>query len=371
MAQPESALARDNDINPPDAAGIAPRPAPARVIVNADDFGLALCVNRGIERARRDGILTSASLIVNMPGFDDAAARAKALPGLGVGVHLNLVRGRPISPASDVPDLVDRRGFFAPGRIFPILGSRRPAARSSDAAMRIARQILTEYGAQIAKARAAGLAPTHVDFEQHHGRYGAAYRCAVLAAGRVGIGAIRSLKEPCWWAWRHGGWPGFRAALRAGLLRCAMTGKGRQPGAKTLGEAERAPAEPGLPTLIHPDYFLGQSWIGAMGANVWRRLLSTPRWPEGVWEVMTHPGEYDSAELSSLAGEIGASWMHPRRPAELAGLVDPGVVAAARDAAAAGRLQFIHFGQLTAAGNLRDGFPNRAGPISKPPPSVH
>jgi hopanoid biosynthesis associated protein HpnK len=83
-----------------------------RLIVNADDFGAAVEVNEAIERAHRDGILRSASLMVAAPAANDAVERARRLPGLAVGLHLVLVHGRPVLPPERVPDLVDERGFF-------------------------------------------------------------------------------------------------------------------------------------------------------------------------------------------------------------------------------------------------------------------
>jgi predicted glycoside hydrolase/deacetylase ChbG (UPF0249 family) len=77
-----------------------------RLIVNADDFGLAESVNRGIIVAHRDGILTSASLLANGSAFDQAIAASRQFPQLSVGVHLNISEGRPVSPAAQIPSLV-------------------------------------------------------------------------------------------------------------------------------------------------------------------------------------------------------------------------------------------------------------------------
>src|SRR5262249_56831666 len=83
-----------------------------RVVVTADDFGLAREVNEAVEAAHRDGILTAASLMVAGPAAQDAIARARRLPRLHVGLHLVLVEGRPVLPAQDLPDLVDADGRF-------------------------------------------------------------------------------------------------------------------------------------------------------------------------------------------------------------------------------------------------------------------
>jgi len=64
-----------------------------RLIVNADDFGRSHSINEAVVRAHREGILTTASLMVNEPGFDEAVAQAREHPQLGVGLHLTLVCG--------------------------------------------------------------------------------------------------------------------------------------------------------------------------------------------------------------------------------------------------------------------------------------
>ncbi len=65
-----------------------------RLIVNADDFGRSPAINAAVLRAHRDGILTSASLMVNKPFADEAVLIARDNPRLGVGLHLVLVGGR-------------------------------------------------------------------------------------------------------------------------------------------------------------------------------------------------------------------------------------------------------------------------------------
>jgi chitin disaccharide deacetylase len=64
------------------------------LIVNADDFGFAAGVNRGIVEAYENGIVTSASLMVNRPAAGEAAAFALDHPELGVGLHVDLRRWR-------------------------------------------------------------------------------------------------------------------------------------------------------------------------------------------------------------------------------------------------------------------------------------
>jgi len=74
-----------------------------RLIVNADDFGAGRGINRGVVEAHRDGILTSASLMVEMPGSEEAARLAATLPNLSVGLHAVLTEeeGAPLVEFDD------------------------------------------------------------------------------------------------------------------------------------------------------------------------------------------------------------------------------------------------------------------------------
>ncbi len=80
------------------------------LIVNADDLGWTAGVNRGIAEAHRNGIVTSASLLANGEEFAEAVELARKTRGLGVGVHLNLSDGPPITARETVPSLLNNEG---------------------------------------------------------------------------------------------------------------------------------------------------------------------------------------------------------------------------------------------------------------------
>src|SRR5579883_696956 len=61
-----------------------------RLIVTADDFGLTEGVNRAIIHAHREGLVTSASLMIHGAAFESAVALARENPKLDIGLHLNL-----------------------------------------------------------------------------------------------------------------------------------------------------------------------------------------------------------------------------------------------------------------------------------------
>ena len=84
-----------------------------KLIVNADDFGRSRGVSDGILRAHRDGIVTSTTAMMNMPGVaHDLVRAASETPRLGLGVHLTFTAGRPLMPMDWVRSLVDEHDHF-------------------------------------------------------------------------------------------------------------------------------------------------------------------------------------------------------------------------------------------------------------------
>lgn len=89
------------------------RPKSIRWIVNADDFGRSGSINHAVEKAHREGILTTASLMVNEPALDEAVSIARRNPNLGVGLHIALCCGKAALKSS----LSDKEGNFAAGPV--------------------------------------------------------------------------------------------------------------------------------------------------------------------------------------------------------------------------------------------------------------
>src|SRR6185437_1931985 len=81
-----------------------------RLVITADDFGMATEANQAVEIAHVDGVLSSASLMVGAAAAPDAIARARRLPRLRVGLHLTLLEGDPILGSRRIPDLVGADG---------------------------------------------------------------------------------------------------------------------------------------------------------------------------------------------------------------------------------------------------------------------
>ncbi len=84
-----------------------------RLVVNADDFGRSASINAAVIRAHQEGILTTASLMVNGSASQEAVQLAHENPTLGVGLHLSLVCGRSSLKPTEIPNLVDNRYQFS------------------------------------------------------------------------------------------------------------------------------------------------------------------------------------------------------------------------------------------------------------------
>jgi len=248
---------------------------PRNLIVNADDLGWTAGVNRGIAEAHRNGIVTSASLLTNGEAFAEAVELARDSSGLGVGVHLNLNDGPPVAPRESVPSLVNEAGEFEGGPDGLLL---KIATRGLSM-----REVEIEWGAQISKARDAGIEPTHLDGHKHVHMLPGLFEIALRLAKRYGIGAIRVSHEAS----------SLRAALSTGERRAAAVLKqGVQArGLKLLARDARKQAErAGVSTA---DYFCGIAQTGELTKEGVARLLRSL--PEGTTELMCHPGYADDA----------------------------------------------------------------------------
>ncbi|HZS92263.1 MAG TPA: ChbG/HpnK family deacetylase, partial [Chloroflexota bacterium] len=153
-----------------------------QMIVNADDLGLTPGVSAGILELARAGSVTSTSLLVNMPGSEEALEQALEI-GLDVGMHLNLCAGRPLTDPAAIPTLVDAQGNFASqGEIL----RRRTLGRLN------LHEVEREWTAQIEWMLRRGAMPSHVDSHCHLHSVHGLYPLALRLARRHGIRGLRS-----------------------------------------------------------------------------------------------------------------------------------------------------------------------------------
>src|SRR5262249_9461028 len=124
----------------------------------ADDFGLSPAVNHGILEAHRQGPVTSTSLMANLPAAAAAVELWREAPALGLGLHLNLTAGRPLTSPERLRALVDRSGhFWVLGQF--LLRLRAGTIQRSE--------LERELSAQIEHALALGARPDHIDGHHH------------------------------------------------------------------------------------------------------------------------------------------------------------------------------------------------------------
>lgn len=129
------------------------------LILNGDDFGYSGFVNRAILAAHREGVLTSASLMVNEAAAAQAIEMARATPSLAVGLHLVLVLGRSALPHDEIPHITDRDGRFTDS-------SFRAGLRYYFNA-KARDEMRREMRAQFERFAATGLPFSHVDGHTH------------------------------------------------------------------------------------------------------------------------------------------------------------------------------------------------------------
>ena len=276
--------------------------AGVRLIVHADDFGIAEAVNRGIVEAHEHGIVTSTSIMATGAAFAHAVALAKSHPTLDLGVHLTLTEERPLRADAAAAGLMGADGRFLPH--VAQLAVLQLRGKISFAAVR------AELDAQVRKVLDTGLAVSHLDGHQHvHVLPGVAAIVAELAA-RYGIAAVR--------------YPAER--VRGYMLR--RLGRARRL-AEQFALGSLAALSP-LRVLRRSDEFVGFFFGGRLNeANLATVLAGLPK--TGTVELMCHPGADDMRPVNDR-------WQYAWA-AERAALVSPGI----RELVAARGMQLISY----------------------------
>ena len=274
-----------------------------RLIVNADDFGMAESVTLGIIKGHQEGIITSTSLLAGGTAAGHAASLAKDNPTLGVGIHLCLTIERPVSMPEYIPSLAGN-GRLPAGPMQFALGLFSGSIKTAE--------IETELSAQIERAIQLGIKPTHLDGHQHLIMLGPVFRIVLKLAKEYGIGAVRYPVGP---------WNGLYCPLRT-MEKLILEG---------MAKSQRQRLDESV--LKRPDYFFGLPETGNM--NVEKLAAIIESLTEGTSEVMCHPG----LPNPSLAKEInwGKGW-----ETELEAVTDSRV----QELVKAKGIELINFGQL-------------------------
>lgn len=240
-----------------------------RLIVNADDFGVSPGVNEAILAAHKNGVLNSASIIVNASHSDQAFRIASENPALRVGVHLNLTRQQNQKPLADpaaIPLLVNDDGLMRHG----FAGLLKLSFLKS-AELRI--QAEREMRAQIDRALSAGIRPAHLDSHRHVHAIPALFQAVRTLADEYGIPRIRVVNESL--AATLKGKGGMRGFVDGGLIKYFVL--------RTLFRFNRAESSVYYYSIFHTTRLFGE--------NVGK--VSVPDNYSAV-ELCTHPGVFET-----------------------------------------------------------------------------
>ena len=130
--------------------------AARNLIVNADDFNSDEGRNRGILEAGEKGIVTSVSVIANLPFNAESVSKLKRVFGPRSGIHLNLTKGAPI--AKRTTSLVDENNQFF---------KKKNAWRRALLHQYNLKEVEEEFAAQISRLQELGITPDHLDGNNH------------------------------------------------------------------------------------------------------------------------------------------------------------------------------------------------------------
>ena len=286
-----------------------------RLIINADDFGLTRGVNRAIAEAHDGGVVSSTTLMANGPAFDDAVELARSRTRLGVGCHILLVDGTPLLQSESHTLLDPDSGNSATPRFREGIGTFAALALlgrlNSD-------EIEAEARAQIHKLQSAGIAVTHLDSHKHTHMFPQVFRALLRAAKACGVRAIRNP---------------FERVRASQLARPGLWRRWAEVGilgslAKQFREAVRQAG------MVTPDGTFAIVATGALNERQLRLLIE--RLPDGVWELVCHPG-YNDADLRRIHTRLQES-----REQELRALTSQST----RDLLAARGVEVISFSDL-------------------------
>lgn len=263
-----------------------------RLIVNADDLGRSAGVNRGIFEAHTKGIVTSATVMINFPDAPDAIAQAlNHAPGLGLGLHLNLTSGRPLSQPGQVASLVGDEGQFYHISRWPDLFDQFQAG-----------DFERELRAQIERfTELAGHAPSHID-AHHHAPYlhpdafpvllDIAHELAIPIRKPVAAGDLTQATQ-------------YIDRVLKGLAKSSTDLVAQL---KALLPGETTDAQPLWPDFVHRGFYGDTATLGdllviltTLPQNATVELICHPGYTEGLNSSYAEPREHELTALTHPA----------------------------------------------------------------------
>ena len=263
-----------------------------RLIVNADDLGLSPGINQGIVECAQGGVVTSTTAMTNMPYVQAGLELVRRkVPHLGVGLHLNLSFGRPLSDPAEVPSLVRGDGqFVSVSR--GIASSRRWQPD----------EVRLEFHAQLERFVAlTGELPDHLDSHQMVGSLSAVCREAMLDLAETHALPVR-----------RGGRAAFRLLEQEAARRLYLTQPWMPPLLGTLpwGRYNHIYDRAALET----DHFEIGFFDSTATVETLLRILE--ELPAGITELVCHPGYLDEAADGYRGREVELAALTDARVAQ-------------------------------------------------------
>jgi hopanoid biosynthesis associated protein HpnK len=248
------------------------------LIINADDFGFSSGANRAIIKAWREGVLTSASLMVTGVASAEAVALARENPGLQVGLHLTLVQGEAALAHGGFPSLTDCRGRFSDD---PVLAGMRYFFLKS-----LRKQLKAEIEAQIVRFGETGLPLSHIDGHLNIHMHPTVFDILLALMSKHGIDTFRLSRE----------------RLFVDLALAGRRAVGKAADAFIFGRlAARCRPELDLRRISYATEVKGLLNSGRMTRDYLLKALEHLK--DGVTEIYFHPGCYpDELLRKSMPG---------------------------------------------------------------------
>ena len=251
-----------------------------KFILNADDFGMSQNHNRAVLCGCNDGFLKSASICANGPAFDSAVN--EILPecqNLGLGVHLNIIEGKPLTNCFSI---TDNAGNFNCGYLGLISRSQNKD---------FLKEIEREFRAQIEKIMSCA-SVDHIDSHVHTHAIPPIFRLTCKLAKEYGIPFVRTQHEEFYTV------PGFKKHFNLkyppNILKIILLNFYTAQNIKTVKEY-------GLKTN---DYLIGVGYTGMMDAKTLEYGLKALEGTDLIAEALIHPCKYSSKKADSHTEEF-------------------------------------------------------------------
>ncbi len=234
-----------------------------KIIINADDFGYSPDNNEAIKQGFLSGIITSASILTNLHGFDDAVNNVlKEIPDIDLGFHFNITEGKSLT---DCNLLCDKDGYFNNSYLDLILKSN---------SQKFIEQVEKEFRVQIEKILKYHPI-THIDSHMHVHAIPKIFKLFLKLAKEYDIQFIRTQKEIPYIIWRKSLNLKYPVNIIKNILLNFFT---------TINNRELANTK-----IKTNDYFIGVLYTGHMDESTIIQGIKKIKKNNSITEVIFHP----------------------------------------------------------------------------------